>query len=512
MFKGLLNATENRQLNLLNHLSSKKGWSFDSLSVELKCSVRTVKSDMSFLKTSLTDLFTIQTSENNRIHFDSLTPDAPFQAAMRIYKASVHVKFLRLLYEQDAIKKGSYEQKLHISASTLLRAVKQINDELSPYKIEITGKPYRLMGKERHIRYFFSLFYWTIYHKTVETSNLYILERSEQFIQKLKKMNIIDASPITVEKISYFFSVSLDCIERGFFMEEFTSPLFIPQDIREIMEKFLSQFYFVIPSSDVEMLLFYLCPFYVNQTQIVNQSDAPIQEKRNMFSEYLKELQRETDIQLYNNEELLNQITLQYVYKVVFEVVAFLIGPTLPENLLSSLGKKYYPFIKKAFHMIESNPILGSKLPKKERSAFIYWVITHWEGLTDQLDEKYGNKEIVLIMSELGHQQEAFLKSVLENRFGNRVAFILHSQRHARDKHNFERIEFVLTDTFSTIIESAAPEGTAIIPMDYSHFEESIRYLEKRVSKKTKKEESRFKAEPSFLSQDSLKFDKGPHS
>ena len=118
----------------------------------------------------------------------------------------------------------------------------------------------------------------------------------------------------------------------------------------------------------------------------------------------------------------------------------------------------------------------------EEKDAFIYWLITRWEGLAEQIQSMENDKPAILIMSELGAQQEVFLKKILKRRFAPQLDLMLHTE-HIRPS---DRVRFVLTDTYSQLINSSVPHETVVVRMDYNHFEESIRKLEKEVARVTK--------------------------
>src|SRR5699024_5611253 len=101
MFRHLLNATERRHLKLLELLAGRSGWSFESLSKAADYSIRTIKSDLKFFKEEFSDLFSIQTSQNNHIHFQFLKPHALAEATMYLYKDNHNVQFLRLVFENE---------------------------------------------------------------------------------------------------------------------------------------------------------------------------------------------------------------------------------------------------------------------------------------------------------------------------------------------------------------------------------------------------------------------------
>src|SRR5699024_1580881 len=138
----------------------------------------------------------------------------------------------------------------------------------------------------------------------------------------------------------------------GLFMDYFRSPLHIPSELKKSMERFLAQFWFPIPTNDMELLLFYFLPFYPKAETLLENPSGEIIETRGILTKYLQNLQEKTDIVLKNKEDLVNQLTVQYVYKSLFQGISFLMGPTMRMDFLGSLGPQYKPFISEAYALL----------------------------------------------------------------------------------------------------------------------------------------------------------------
>lgn len=205
-------------------------------------------------------------------------------------------------------------------------------------------------------------------------------------------------------------------------------------------------------------------------------------------------LMESIEIDLDNREALIDELTVQYIYKKRFQGMSFLMGPTIKVNFLSALETEYQPFIRVARELLEEDFVQQMGVVPEEKDPFIYWLITRWEGLAEQIQAKKSDKPAVLVMSELGRQQEQFLKNLLKKRFAPRVDVLTHTE----NPDALERTRFVLTDTYSQLIQSQIPADTRIIRMDYNHFDESIRKLEKEVAKDTTDQAARFSAPPSM--------------
>src|SRR5699024_12684596 len=110
--------------------------------------------------------------------------------------------------------------------------------------------------------------------------------------------------------------------------------------------------------------------------------------------------------------------------------------------LLGALGREYQPVCAVARDLLKKKFIQDMGMRPEEKDAFIYWLITRWEGLAEQIQAMENDKPAILIMSELGAQQEVFLKKILKRRFAPHLDLMLHTE-HIRPS---DRVRFVLTD------------------------------------------------------------------
>src|SRR5690625_5231898 len=165
MFKELLSTTEQRRLLLLELLSETDGWSYNALAKETDYSLRTIKNDLNYFKEHFSDLFTITTCSTKELVFEPKNAHSLAKATQYFYRSNSNVEFLKLLFENESLSKKQSAEELAVSYSTMDRNIKQVNQLLENYYISVTGPPYQLKGEEHHLRYFFGLFYWSIYQR-----------------------------------------------------------------------------------------------------------------------------------------------------------------------------------------------------------------------------------------------------------------------------------------------------------------------------------------------------------
>src|SRR5699024_3548450 len=119
---------------------------------------------------------------------------------------------------------------------------------------------------------------------------------------------------------------------------------------------------------------------------------------KQVLNQYMEKLMETTELHLNNQEELIDQLVVQYVYKNLFQGMSFLMGPTVQMDFLGSLEREYQPFIMVARELLEKKFIQDMGMRPEEKDAFIYWLITRWEGLAEQIQSMENDKPAILIM------------------------------------------------------------------------------------------------------------------
>lgn len=127
----------------------------------------------------------------------------------QVIQSSLTFQLLEKLFFNDVMTGPELEQELHISSSSLSRAMTQLKDSLSPYGLTIEAHPYCINGDEFLIRRFYTSYFLEAYgyntwpFTTVEKSEIYKL------VESLAKIDSIRFETVNVQKFILFTAVSV---------------------------------------------------------------------------------------------------------------------------------------------------------------------------------------------------------------------------------------------------------------------------------------------------------------
>ena len=154
--RDLLSKKSHRQLELLELLFENKRWfHISELAELLHCAERSVKDDLSHVRSSFPDL--IFHSSTNGIRIIN-TDDSDIEMVYHhFFKHSTHFSILEFVFFNEGCDTDSFCKEFYISSSSLYRIISHINKIIKKqYRFEISLNPVRITGNEIDIRYFFA--------------------------------------------------------------------------------------------------------------------------------------------------------------------------------------------------------------------------------------------------------------------------------------------------------------------------------------------------------------------
>jgi len=157
--KQLLKTNELRQLELIEYLYDRCNWTpLAEIAEALNYSERTLKTDISTLKSSLDSLIIDSSSLGIRLIFKQNSNLKSFY--QMIFEQSTTFNLLEYLITRENMNTDDILDALSISLSTLYRLIKEINYVLDKnFHIQINQTDYQLLGTEKDIRYFYYVYF-----------------------------------------------------------------------------------------------------------------------------------------------------------------------------------------------------------------------------------------------------------------------------------------------------------------------------------------------------------------
>ncbi len=162
--RDLLSKKSHRQLELLELLFENKRWfHISELAELLHCAERSVKDDLSQVRSSFPDL--IFHSSTNGIRIIN-TDDSDIEMVYHhFFKHSTHFSILEFIFFNEGCDTDSICKEFYISSSSLYRIIRHINKIIKKqYRFEISLNPVRITGNEIDIRYFFAQYFSEKYY------------------------------------------------------------------------------------------------------------------------------------------------------------------------------------------------------------------------------------------------------------------------------------------------------------------------------------------------------------
>lgn len=477
----LLNTASYRRLQLIEILISDDNWrTLEILSNQLGCSRRTIIADIQMINGRSKDYFYIKTSKQRGIKLIASDLFHMEDVYQDLIEENLNFQIIKKIIELDVVSREELAELLYISTSSLNRNIKQINIFLVEYDLNIQSSPIKMIGNEKQIRYFYSIFLGELYSANMDEFQHPLKNTVIHFLDQLEEEN--ESHPysfITRYRIIIWLIVCADRIAKGYLIEEiYTLPKSINKKTKIMLTKLIEQLPFEPPEKEIAFLMY----IYSNNHREFNQTDLAdddslkcVYEELVLFIEKVKE---ETTYTIDDEPFLLKNLMGYCFYhdffkgpsKLLFSPERRLVGPSL---------KIFNEFIDITTKIAKQHP--DNPWNQENRiEEFIFMLILYWRGLVNQV---VLNKEKidVLIVSYIGIQQELFLCDVLHARYPTTL-----NCQPASEKRSFEKdYQIVLTDySVKWIQEKMSPSekviGINMIPTkrDWKKIEETIKFFE----------------------------------
>lgn len=160
--------------------SQNKFVTLDEIAKEIGASKSTVWRHLAFLEYTLSDVWIIEKDELKGVFLHKPQGGTLEDLWGELRKYNTHFQILRLIFLNNGATQSQISEKLHISYTSVHRKINQIRQVAERAGIELSSKPYELVGDEKKVRSFYMRFWELTDNDTRSTIN------STYFIEKIK--------------------------------------------------------------------------------------------------------------------------------------------------------------------------------------------------------------------------------------------------------------------------------------------------------------------------------------
>ena len=315
--RDLLSKKSHRQLELLELLFENKRWfHISELAELLHCTERSVKDDLSHVRSSFPDL--IFHSSTNGIRIIN-TDDSDIEMVYHhFFKHSTHFSILEFIFFNEECDTDSICKEFYISSSSLYRIIRHINKIIKKqYRFEISLNPVRIAGNEIDIRYFFAQYFsekyyfleWPFEDFSVEPlcKLLALVYKETAFpvnfaIQRMLKLLLV--TNLYRIKFGHFMEV-----ERDSFNNQLLESFMQAEGIEEIVASFDSEYHISLNKEVIGQLFvsYFQKMFFIDEEVFLNhaKTDSYVKKSYQLLGDLVDQVSREYNLQVDNKDNLI---------------------------------------------------------------------------------------------------------------------------------------------------------------------------------------------------------------
>ena len=315
--RDLLSKKSHRQLELLELLFENKRWfHISELAELLHCTERSVKDDLSQVRSSFPDL--IFHSSTNGIRIIN-TDDSDIEMVYHhFFKHSTHFSILEFVFFNEGCDTDSICKEFYISSSSLYRIISHINKIIKKqYRFEISLNPVRIIGNEIDIRYFFAQYFsekyyfleWPFEDFSVEPlcKLLALVYKETAFpvnfaTQRMLKLLLV--TNLYRIKFSHFLEV-----EKNSFNNELLESFMQAEGIEDIVASFDSEYHISLNKEVIDQLFvsYFQKMFFIDEEVFLSyaKTDSYVKKSYRLLGELVDQVSREYNLQIDNKDNLI---------------------------------------------------------------------------------------------------------------------------------------------------------------------------------------------------------------
>lgn len=301
--RDLLSKKSHRQLELLELLFENKRWfHISELAELLHCTERSVKNDLSHVRSSFPDLLFHSSTNGIRI---INTDDSDIEMVYHhFFKHSTHFSILEFIFFNEGCATDSICKEFYISSSSLYRIIRHINKIIKKqYRFEISLNPVRITGNEIDIRYFFAQYFSEeplckllalVYKETSFPVNF----ATQRMLKLLLVTNLYRI------KFGHFMEV-----EKNSFNNQLLESFMQAEEIEEIVASFDSEYHISLNKEVIGQLFvsYFQKMFFIDEEVFLNhaKTDSYVKKSYQLLGDLVDQVSREYNLQVDNKDNLI---------------------------------------------------------------------------------------------------------------------------------------------------------------------------------------------------------------
>ena len=418
----LLSKKSHRQLELLELLFENKRWfHISELAELLHCTERSVKDDLSHVRSAFPDL--IFHSSTNGIRIIN-TDDSDIEMVYHhFFKHSTHFSILEFAFFNEGCDAGSICKEFYISSSSFYRIIGHINKIIKKqYRFEISLNPVRITGNEIDIRYFFAQYFSEKYYFLEWPFEDFSVEPLCKLLALVYKETAFPVNFATQRMLKLLLVTNLYRIKFGHFLEveknsfnnQLLESFMQAEGIEDIVASFDSEYHISLNKEVIGQLFvsYFQKMFFIDEEVFLSyaKTDSYVKKSYRLFGELVDQVSREYNLQIDNKDNLiwhLHNTAHLYRQELSTEFILFDQKGNTIRNFQNIFPKFVSDVKKELSHYLETLEVCSSSMMVNHLS---YTFITHTKHLVLNLLQNQPKLK-VLVMSNF---DQYHAKSVAE--------------------------------------------------------------------------------------------------
>ena len=313
----LLSKKSHRQLELLELLFENKRWfHISELAELLHCTERSVKDDLSHVRSAFPDL--IFHSSTNGIRIIN-TDDSDIEMVYHhFFKHSTHFSILEFAFFNEGCDAGSICKEFYISSSSFYRIIGHINKIIKKqYRFEISLNPVRITGNEIDIRYFFAQYFSEKYYFLEWPFEDFSVEPLCKLLALVYKETAFPVNFATQRMLKLLLVTNLYRIKFGHFLEveknsfnnQLLESFMQAEGIEEIVASFDSEYHISLNKEVIGQLFvsYFQKMFFIDEELFLNhaKTDSYVKKSYQLLGDLVDQVSREYNLQVDNKDNLI---------------------------------------------------------------------------------------------------------------------------------------------------------------------------------------------------------------
>ena len=315
--RDLLSKKSHRQLELLELLFENKRWfHISELAELLHCTERSVKDDLSHVRSSFPDF--IFHSSTNGIRIIN-TDDSDIEMVYHhFFKHSTHFSILEFIFFNEGCDTDSICKEFYISSSSLYRIISHINKIIKKqYRFEIGLNPVRIIGNEIDIRYFFAQYFSEKYYFLEWPFEDFSVEPLCKLLALVYKETAFPVNFATQRMLKLLLVTNLYRIKFGHFLEveknsfnnQLLESFMQAEGIDEIVASFDSEYHISLNKEVIGQLFvsYFQKMFFIDEEVFLNhaKTDSYVKKSYQLLGDLVDQVSREYNLQVDNKDNLI---------------------------------------------------------------------------------------------------------------------------------------------------------------------------------------------------------------